>query len=76
MDKDYFDFKSISEEPESLDFKNLEPCPKCRKSIPSDATMCLYCGEEVYRSSPKPVWVVWTAIILIIIFASFFLMGL
>ena len=61
------DFESLSEEPEKLDFNNMVPCPQCNKPIPHDATMCLYCGEEV-AFSKKPAWVVWTAIAIIIMF--------
>ncbi|MCK5287698.1 MAG: hypothetical protein KAJ14_16530 [Candidatus Omnitrophica bacterium] len=71
MDKGYFDFEKITEQKDELDFKNKIPCPHCKKPIPQDATMCLYCGEEVYSSCKKPKWFVWTAIISIIVFVIF-----
>ncbi len=74
MDKGYFDFRKITEQQDELDFKNKVPCPNCKKPIPQDATMCLYCGEEVYFHK-KPKWFVWTAIIAIIVFIIFALGG-
>ena len=70
MPQEYFDYKKVTEEKEELDFENLVPCPDCKKPIPSDAIMCLYCGHEVtgYR---RQQWVVWVAVILIVIFAAF-----
>jgi hypothetical protein len=67
MQEGDFDFKEISEEPETLDFSKKVLCPHCKKPIPHDATMCLFCGEEVYKVSPSS-WVKWVAIALVIIF--------
>ncbi|MDP8289690.1 MAG: hypothetical protein P9M02_01820 [Candidatus Susulua stagnicola] len=72
MDQGHFDYKSVSEESESLDFEKLVPCPHCNKPIPNDATMCLYCGEEVSFSKKSP-WFLSVAIILIIVLLLFFL---
>ena len=43
----YFEFKEEPELPEELDYSRLENCPHCKKPIPNDATMCLYCGGQV-----------------------------
>jgi len=67
----FFDFQSVSEEAEELDFKKTVLCPHCKKPIPHEAIRCLYCGEEVV-SVKKPAWVVWTAVLLVIIFVVFF----
>ncbi len=75
MPEERFDFKQVSEEDENLNFAKLKPCPNCKKSIPEDATMCLYCGEEVKESS-KPAWVIWTAILLIVIFGIFIFLSI
>ncbi len=72
MDEGYFDYRHATEEKDELDFENLLPCPHCKKPIPADATMCLYCGKEVNRQAyGMHSWVVWAAIVLIIIFAIF-----
>ena len=68
-----FNYRALSEEKENLDFKNMAPCPHCKKDIPEEATMCYYCGSEVYRSG-KPVWVVWVAVLLIIAFGLLMLL--
>ena len=74
MGEDQFDFKSVSESNEELDFNRLIPCPHCKKPIPFNATMCLYCGEGV-TTHKKSNWIVWTAIFLLIIFIVFYLFG-
>ena len=56
-----FDFESVEEYDEDLDFKNLKPCPKCKKPIPQNAISCLYCGESVSFST-RPKWIVWAAL--------------
>ena len=65
-----FQFQSFSEEPEQQDYGKLLPCPHCEKPIPQDALMCLYCGKQVHFAR-RPLWVVWTAIVLVIIFILF-----
>jgi len=72
MDQGHFDYRSVSEESESLDFEKLLPCPHCGKPIPHDSTMCLYCGQEVVWSKKSPLFLV-TAIILIVALLLFFL---
>jgi len=70
MDEGQFDYKVVSEDNDDLDFEKLVPCPHCKKPIPQDATMCLYCGQEtVYRR--KSPW--FTVIIIITIIAFLFL---
>ena len=67
-----FGYRQISEEKDELDFKNLLSCPHCKKPIPADATMCLYCGEGVdFSSNRLQSWVIWVAAILIVIFMFF-----
>lgn len=61
-----FDYQPLNEQDEHLSFDKLKKCPHCGKPIPSDSTMCLYCGEECYYNK-KPSWVVITAIVLAII---------
>jgi len=64
----YFEFKEELELPEELDYNRLEDCPHCKKPIPNDATMCLYCGEQVNRDcGRKHWWLIWTAAAAIII---------
>jgi len=64
----YFDFKEELELPEDLDYKNLKPCPHCKKPIPYNATMCLYCGETVYPDTHKKTWIIWTTLFVIVAF--------
>jgi hypothetical protein len=73
MPEDYFDFHTASEEQEELDYKHLVECPHCKKPIPQNATMCYYCGEEI-TFGKKPLWIIWTAIVLIIIFLGFIIL--
>ena len=74
MNEERFDYRSVSEEKEELDFSKLTPCPKCKKPIPHDATMCLYCGEEIIFREKKS-WAVWIGVVLIIAFILFCLFG-
>jgi len=67
MSEGQFDYKAVSEKSEDLDFGKLVPCPHCKKPIPQDAIMCLYCGQEsVWRK--KSPWVLVIAVFLIIAF--------
>ncbi len=69
LPEDHFDYQSVSEEPEQLDFDKLISCPHCHKPIPHDATLCYYCGKET--SSPGGAgWMTWVVIVLIIIVAA------
>jgi len=74
MNLDNFDFASTSEEPEEFDYQKLTPCPWCKKPIPQDVTLCYYCGRQTNLSA-KPLWVVWTAIALIVVFVIFLLVA-
>lgn len=74
MPEDHFDFQQIDEESEKLNFDKLTPCPNCKKPIPEDSTMCLYCGEEG-KEGKKPTWFIWTAILVIVIFGIFILLS-
>ncbi len=69
MDEDYFDFEEKLEEPEELDFNQPETCPHCKKPIPKDALMCLYCGKSV-SSIQKPKWIIWVVILVIVAFIA------
>jgi len=72
MDQGYFDYKVVSEESDDLDFEKLVPCPHCKKPIPHDATMCLYCGQEsVWRK--KSPWVTIVVALLIVALLILFL---
>ena len=73
MNHEEFEFRKVSEEPESLDFNKLVNCPRCKKPIPHDATLCLYCGESV-SSGKKSSWIFWTAIFVIVIFILLFIL--
>ncbi len=66
--QDNFEFKEVVEEKEELNWQHLKPCPHCKKPIPADATMCLYCGQSTAGGSHKPLWVIVTAIILLVSF--------
>ena len=67
-DEAYFDFEEKQELPEELDFNRTKICPHCKKPIPADSTLCLYCGESVYYGEGKSKWMIWVAIIVIIAF--------
>ena len=69
MAENHFDYQSVSEEPELLDFEKKVPCPHCKKPIPLDATMCLYCGVDVSPHG-KPRWTVWTVVVVIVLFLA------
>lgn len=57
-----------------LDFNKLKPCSHCKKPVPENATMCLYCGETINSGSSQKPWVVWTAAILLLMaIFSFFI---
>ena len=66
MNEGNFNFSTYSQGEEHLDYSDCVPCPHCKKPIPKDATLCLYCGEEVY--SGKPHWVIVTAVVIAVIF--------
>ena len=67
--EEYFDFETVDEYPEELDYQNLKPCPHCKKPIPSNATMCLYCGEPVEQHHPESKgWIKWIGIFTAIAF--------
>lgn len=70
-----FDFEDVAQEPESLDFNNLVECPHCKKPIPADATMCLYCGQDMCVSK-KSGWVIGFTILVIVAFIVFFIIYL
>jgi hypothetical protein len=72
MAQGHFDFEQVLDEEEELDYDHLCPCPRCKKDIPANATMCLYCSAEVTRQT-RPGWVIWTAIGLL---AAFVLAGI
>jgi hypothetical protein len=55
----------IEEDSGELDFSHLKPCPFCKKPIPDNATDCYYCGRKVLK---KPLWLIITAIGVIILF--------
>tara|TARA_B100000315_G_C14412942_1_gene511863 strand:+ start:236 stop:472 length:237 start_codon:yes stop_codon:yes gene_type:complete len=75
-DEEKFDFESISQESEELSFDKLLPCPHCNKPIPQESTMCLYCSEEVnFYGSKRPIWVIVTAVIVLIAFTALMLMS-
>ena len=65
MDEDYFDFQTVDEQPEDLDFDNLKQCPYCKKPIPQNSLFCLYCGNSLVE---RPRWIIWVSIIVIIAF--------
>ena len=69
-----FDFNTLGELEEHQDYTNLLPCPHCKKPIPQDATLCLYCGQDVDRAGTgrgKPWWVPLVAAILIIMLLAY-----
>ena len=62
-----FDFQTVDEQKEELDFQNLKPCPHCQKLVPKNAISCLYCGESISFSA-RPKWVMWVVIFVIVSF--------
>ncbi|UCG34621.1 MAG: hypothetical protein JSW17_03760 [Candidatus Omnitrophota bacterium] len=68
-----FNFKEVTEQEEGLDFSKKVPCPHCKKPIPYNATMCLYCGETVTTpTKPSPfMWVIVGVVIIGILFMLF-----
>ncbi len=73
MEEGKFDFKSVSEEEDKLDYDNLVSCPHCQKSIAADATLCYFCGAEVNLSRKRPLSAVWIAIAVVFILGLIFL---
>jgi hypothetical protein len=72
MNEGHFDYQSVSEEKEELDFDRLVPCPHCKKPIPRDATICLYCGGDVIYRHKSP-WFIALAVFIILVFIIFLL---
>jgi len=70
MAEDFFDFESVSEEEDNLDYGHLSECPHCKKPIPEDATICYYCGNDVYRDK-KSHWFSWLVLIFIILLTGY-----
>ncbi|HDN85602.1 MAG: hypothetical protein DRP68_04205 [Candidatus Omnitrophota bacterium] len=73
-EEDYFPFQEVLEEEEELDFSQLKKCPYCKKPIPYNAIICLYCGKSL-PSPTKAKWKVWIAVIIVISFILFILWG-
>ncbi|MBU1121893.1 MAG: zinc ribbon domain-containing protein [Candidatus Omnitrophica bacterium] len=73
MNNNYFDYQSISQEDEGLDYANLKPCPHCKKPIPANATLCLYCGESVSFDGGGRAWIVWVAVFVLLTFITLIL---
>lgn len=71
MPEDFFDFKSVSEEEESLDYDHLLECPHCRKPIPKDATLCYYCGQEVYFNDKKSKFSYWVFLFIVALLVGY-----
>ncbi|MCF7908205.1 MAG: hypothetical protein K9L86_04995 [Candidatus Omnitrophica bacterium] len=63
----HFDFESVSDQEDRLDYDNLKPCPKCQKLIACDATICYFCGQDVSYQE-KTSWVGWVVAFLVIVF--------
>lgn len=61
----YFEFETVNEEEEELDFQHLKECPHCKNPIPQNALRCLYCGEEVSNRGSKKLVVIIAIIVLI-----------
>lgn len=70
----HFDFESVSEQEDRLEYDNLKLCPKCHKSIASNVTVCYFCGQDVGYQG-RTTWVGWIAAFLIIVFALSILFG-
>jgi len=70
MNQGHFDYKTVSEESDDLDFGKLIPCPHCKKPIPQDATMCLYCGQESLERQKSP----WVPVIVVFLIIAFLLL--
>ena len=66
MPEDYFDFHSVSEESDNLDFSKMIPCPHCQKPIAHNATHCLYCGKTPAQTKSKVTWLVWVGAVLVL----------
>jgi hypothetical protein len=51
------------------DDRSTVPCPYCRRPVYEDAEYCANCDEYIsLEDAPperKPVWIVWTAVILL-----------
>jgi predicted nucleic acid-binding Zn ribbon protein len=69
----YFDFQEKNELPPQIDFNKLIACPHCKKPIPQDSTMCLYCGESVDYIRPKSKLSIIIISFIILIFLAWFL---
>ena len=74
-DKEYFEFREEPELPEDLDYEHTKLCPHCKKPIPRNATICLYCGGTVYPEENKRKWAVWAALFIIAAFLLLIIFG-
>jgi RNA polymerase subunit RPABC4/transcription elongation factor Spt4 len=74
MQEETSSYRQLSEEDEELRFQKKKRCHNCKKLIAHNATLCYFCGEEADAGSfKKPLWVVWTALVLIAVLGIFFL---
>ena len=59
-------FREEPEERDDLDFSKKVLCPHCKKPIPHDSILCLFCGEEVHNPKSHS-WVSWVAIAMVVV---------
>ncbi len=73
MPEDYFDFKSVSEQEEKLDYQHLKPCPHCQKSIAQDVTICYFCGQDLgdQGKASRSGWIVVVVVVVFILSLAF-----
>ncbi len=78
VDLEEFDEYDENEEPEfdsDDDGLDTAPCPYCHAEIYEDADVCPYCGSFVLMEETRsslPQWVIWTAVLLLVLILTGF----
>ena len=45
-------------------------CPSCQREVYEDAAVCPYCHEIILAPTGYPTWVVWVAVLLLVVLAA------
>ena len=65
VDDDWLDDGPSSDE----DDADTIPCPHCRREVYEDAQECPYCHQYLLATTRHPRWIVWVAVVLLVVFA-------
>ena len=55
--------------------EDTDPCPYCGIEIHEDSEICPYCGSYIIVEEsrpPRPTWIFWTALILLVLILTGF----